>query len=67
MIDQKDLKEIRTQLKMTQKEFADIIGVTKRMYQYYEHQIIKMRYSQLFCITHKLKELGFVENAKSEE
>lgn len=43
----KRLKECRTQLKMTQREVADILKVAQPVYQRFEKGIFECNYSQL--------------------
>lgn len=63
------IKSIRLQKKLTQKQFAEILGITERNYQYYEAGKREPNVTTLISIASKLDVsidylLGFSDNSK---
>ena len=46
----KKLKERRTQLKMTQREVAEALGIAQPVYQRFENGIFECNYSQIVAL-----------------
>jgi DNA-binding XRE family transcriptional regulator len=60
MMKQSTLSELRARCDMTQQQFATLIGVSERMYRYYEHRQFMMPRVSMELLLFKLKELELI-------
>lgn len=56
-----DLKELRSDIKMTQKEAAEVVGISLRSYKSYENDISKRNTMKYNYIVEKLSKINYID------